>query len=233
MKKINLVFLAFCMMILPSILTAQVKKQAKSTPSSTTNPHELKKPAKSNSEQRDVKKTEEKQAAASGNMDEMMKNWQDFMTPGKEHSMMETWNGDWVGHVTMWMAPGTDPTSSESFCTNNTVMGGRYQKSTFKGDFNGMPFEGEGTTGFDNIRKIFVSSWIDNMGTGIMYMEGKWDPKTMTINFSGKSTDPMSGKVSAVRETFQIIDEKTQLMTMYSPGMDGKEFKTMEMKLTR
>ena len=35
-------------------------------------------------------------------------------------------------------------------------MGGRYQQSTFKGDFGGMPFEGTSTTGYDNAKKVLL-----------------------------------------------------------------------------
>jgi hypothetical protein len=37
----------------------------------------------------------------------------------------------------------------------------------------------------------------------------------------------------ALREIFKVIDDKNQLMEMYGPGPDGKEYKMMEIKLTR
>jgi hypothetical protein len=30
-------------------------------------------------------------------------------------------------------------------------------------------------------KKMFSSSWVDNMGTGIMNMEGTWDEATKSI----------------------------------------------------
>ncbi len=44
-------------------------------------------------------------------------------------------------------------------------------------------FEGMSLMGYDNAKKVFMSSWVDNMGSGIMQMEGTWDPNTKTINF--------------------------------------------------
>lgn len=55
------------------------------------------------------------------------------------------------------------------------ILGGRYQQSMHTGSFNGMPFEGISLVGYDNTKKVFMSSWADNMGTGSMYMEGTWD----------------------------------------------------------
>ena len=96
----------------------------------------------------------------------------------------------------------------------------------------GQPFEGYSLVGYDNAKKIFQSSWVDNMGTGIMHMEGKWDPQLKTINFTGTSVDPSTGKEMQVRETFKWIDDNTQLMEMFIQE-NGKEFKNMEIKFTR
>ena len=112
------------------------------------------------------------------------------------------------------------------------IMGGRYQESKHTGSFMGMPFEGFSLVGYDNAKKMFVTSWIDNMGTGMMFMEGKWDDKTKTIQFTGKSTDPTTGRDVAVRETFTWIDNNKQKMEMFMT-QEGKEFKTMEILFTR
>jgi hypothetical protein len=96
----------------------------------------------------------------------------------------------------------------------------------------GMPFEGRSTVGYDNARKVFQSTWVDNMGTGIMYLEGKYNDKDNLISFTGKAVDPGTGKEEKVREVFKFIDENTRMMEMYMTK-DGKEFKNMEIKITR
>lgn len=160
-----------------------------------------------------------------------MKAWQDYMTPGEVHKMLAADDGTWNEDITMWMDP-AKPTKSTATAENKMILGGRYQQSTHTGSFNGMPFEGMSLLGYDNAKKVFMSSWIDNMGTGIMNMEGKWDPATKTINFTGKSFDPITGKDMTVREVFTLVDKNTQKMEMYMTN-DGKESKTMEIKLTR
>ena len=163
----------------------------------------------------------------------MMKKWEEYMTPGEVHAMLAKSNGEWNQEVTMWMDPAAPPTKSKSTCTNTMILGGRYQQSVHKGNFNGMPFEGISTLAYDNAKKMFISTWIDNMGTGIMYLEGKYDPVTKSVTSTGKTVDPMTGKDMAVREVFTMVDDNTQTMTMYMTGDDGKEFKTMEIKFTR
>jgi hypothetical protein len=163
----------------------------------------------------------------------MMKNWMDYMTPGKEHKMMASWDGNWTGEVTMYMAPGAQPMQNTISTVNKMILGGRYQQSMSKGTFNGMPFEGISTMGFDNFKKIFISTWIDNMGTGLMKSEGVWDAATKSITLSGKMVDATTGKEADFREVFKIIDNDHQVMEMYGPGPDGKEFMTMEIKYKR
>jgi Protein of unknown function (DUF1579) len=163
---------------------------------------------------------------------EEMKAFMDYMTPGPIQQMMAKSAGAWTGIVTMWMQPGASPTNSNLETTNEMILGGRYLKGTHKGTMMGMPFEGIGTTGYDNSKKIFVSSWIDNTGTGILYMEGSWDATTKSINLSGKSTDPLTGKDIPTREVWKFVDDTHQELEMFFTEK-GKEFKGMEIMFTK
>lgn len=160
------------------------------------------------------------------------KAWMEYMTPGSVHEMMAKSDGDWNEDITFWMAPDAPPTKSSGTVTNKMILGGRYQYSVHTGNMMGMPFEGINILGYDNARKVFQSSWIDNFGTGISNTEGTWDEGSKTIEFVGKSVDPMSGKEMDIRQTFKIIDDKSQFMEMYMTS-NGKESKTMEIILTR
>jgi hypothetical protein len=163
----------------------------------------------------------------------MMKNWQEYMTPGDMHKMMAKWDGIWNGEVTVWMAPGAPEQKNKSTAVNKMILGGLYQESNHTGTMMGMPFNGRSTVGYDNHRKEFVSTWIDNMGSGMMLMKGPWDEATKTINLKGKMVDPGTKMDTDVRETFKIIDDNTQEMEMFVMMPDGKEFKTMEIKFTK
>ncbi len=167
-----------------------------------------------------------------GQTEEQMKAWQEYMEPGAMHKMMASWDGEWDEEITHWMEPGAEGTQSKATCVTKSLMGGRYSESRHTGNFFGMPFEGIGVLAYDNAKKVFVSTWVDNMGTGVMIMEGKWDPGTKTITFKGKATDPMTGKDMEMRETFRIVDDNKQVMEMFTV-IDGKEFKNMELTLTR
>lgn len=175
-----------------------------------------------------------KKMDAEPSQEEMMKAWQTYMTPTEVHKMIAQSDGEWVGEVSQWMTPDAKPTISKCISTNRMVMGGRYQVSDFKGEFMGMPFEGMSTLAFDNAKKVFISTWIDNMGTGLMVMQGTWDDKTKSINLKGTMVDPMTGKDTKAEEKFTLIDDNTQMMEMFAPRPDGKGmFKTMVIKFSR
>ena len=151
------------------------------------------------------------------------------MTPGKEHALLARSDGEWDEELTMWMQPGAEPTKSTATAESKMILD---QQMTHKGSFNGMPFEGIGITGYDNAKKVFFSTWIDSMGTGIMYSEGKWKDAGKSIEYKGKSIDPVSGTELSIREIIKIIDDNNQIIEMYTTVKD-KEYKSMEIKLTR
>ena len=163
-----------------------------------------------------------------------MKNYMEYATPGEPHKMLAKSNGTWNGEVTMWMGPDAPPTTSTITMTNKMIMDGRYQVSEAKGNMMGMPFNGMSTTGYDNHKKVYMSTWIDNMGTGVMKMEGPWDEATKSTTLTGKMIDPATGRECDFKEVYKIIDDNNQVMEMYGPDpKTGNQFKTMEIKLTR
>ena len=163
-----------------------------------------------------------------------MKNWMAYATPGEPHKMIAKSNGTWNGEMTMWMAADAPPSTTTATMVNKMIMGGRYQVSETKGNMMGMPFNGMGTTGYDNHKKVFMSTWIDNLGTGIMKLEGPWDEATKSTTLTGKMIDPFTGRECDFKEIYTIIDDNTQKLEMYGPDpKTGKQFKSMEIKLTR
>ena len=162
-----------------------------------------------------------------------MKAWQTYMTPGDMHKVLAQTEGEWTTEGKMWMDPKSEPMISKGECTYKMVLGGRYQETQFKGDMMGQQFEGKGVMAYDNFKKQFESTWIDNMGSGIMKTEGNYDPATKTFTMTGKLVDPMTSKECTVRETLKIVDDDTHVMTMYNTVGGQPEFKTMELTFKR
>lgn len=162
----------------------------------------------------------------------MMQKWMEYMTPGEMHKMMAKYDGKFTTKSKMWFTPGAPATETTGMAVNEMIMGGRYQKSTYSGDMMGQPFTGEAVSGYDNARKVFISTWIDNMGTGIMYGEGEWNATTRSIETKGTQTDAMTDGKIPYREVLTFIDEDHYRMEMYNV-FNGEEFKSMEILYER
>jgi len=163
--------------------------------------------------------------------DEMQK-WMAYMTPGKEHQMLAKMNGSFVYTSKMWMDPAAEPQVTDGTAACAMLLDGRYSEMKVSGNIMGMPFNGISTTAFDNGKKIWLTTWVDNMGTGIMYGEGKFDETTKTITFTGKMYDPMQGKDIDYKETMRFEDENNYYMEMFTV-VNGKDIKNMEIKYMR
>jgi hypothetical protein len=160
------------------------------------------------------------------------KAWMEYATPGAMQKLLAAESGTWNEETIMWMEPGAAPMKMTATVVSESILGGRYQQQTHKGDFGGMPFHGISTTGYDNARKVFVSTWVDNMGTGIMTVEGTYNEATKTINLNGTTTDPMTRKAVSIREEIVLTDKDHQTVRQYMMHK-GKEFKAMEIRLSR
>lgn len=155
------------------------------------------------------------------------------MTPGAMQKMLAKSDGVWDTEISYWMDPSQPAQKSKGSCTNKMVLNGLYQESVFKGNMMGMPFEGHGTVGYDNGKKMFVSSWIDNMGSGIMSLQGNWDNTANAVVLTGTTTEPMTGKDAYIKEVLKMVDNNNQVLEMYGKDANGNEMKTMEIKFTR
>ena len=159
--------------------------------------------------------------------------WMAAMTPGEHHKHLEKMAGNFDYVIKSWMDPASAPIESKGKRVATMELGGRFLEEKYTGDFMGMPFEGIGTMGYDNISKKYVGTWIDNMTTGMMTMSGQCDEKTHTWTMQGDAMDPMTGKPWKSRNVTTMIDADNFKMEMYAPAPDGKEFKMMEITMKR
>jgi len=170
------------------------------------------------------------QAADKPDQQAMMKAFMEKIQPGPAHQKLAGLAGTWNFTMTSYEDP-ANPMSSTGTATSAMVMDGRYLQDTATGNMMGMPFNGTGYTGYNNVTKQYEATWIDNMSTGIMMGTGtETDPNTITMNFS--YADPMTGKMTKVKTVTKITDANNHTFTWYT--LDGKkEVKSMEIAYVR
>lgn len=161
----------------------------------------------------------------------MMKAWQESMTPGPQHKMLGKMVGEWHGEISMWMDPSQPPQISEGTSVYESIYDGRYIIGKYSGTAMGMPMNGMDINGYDNVKKVFFTTWIDNMGTGLMYTEGVYDESTNKITYTGETVGPM-GNVMKIRQIVTLIDDDHSMFEMFMDMGQG-EMKSMEIKYTR
>lgn len=163
----------------------------------------------------------------------MAKAWETYMTPSEPHKMMADEEGKWNNEMTFWMGPDMPGEKYTSGCEVKMILGGRYQQSTYSGEMMGMPFEGISTVAYNNTTGEITSTWIDNMGTGLMVVNGKYDPNSKSTTMTGTTVNPATKQNIAVREVYTFVDENTRKMEMFETPEGGKEYQSMEIIMTR
>jgi hypothetical protein len=124
----------------------------------------------------------------------MMAKMMKAATPGPQHAMLAKLAGDWTCSIKYQMDPKQPAQDAQSTSSITTLMDGRYIQETSSGQMMGAPFNGMGLYGYDNVSGKFVSTWIDNMGTGIMSAVGSADASGKVINWVGTMNDPVTAR---------------------------------------
>jgi len=149
--------------------------------------------------------------------------------PGINHKALEPFVGQFTTTCRAWMKPGEAAVESTGSADHVWVFGGRFLKMTAKGFMGDKPFEGVGYLGYDNVSNEYVSVWLDNMSTGIVYASGQFDTGTQTLNERGTANCPMTGQVNMpFRCEWKIVNSDTIIHTFYHNDADGKEVKGFE-----
>jgi len=176
------------------------------------------------------------------NAADMMKQVMELSKLNENHKLLSSLDGNWDYSIKFWMNPDPNakPQESKGTATRKSIMGGRYvmmdvsgkmQMPGEDGKMKDMMFKGMGMEGYDNVKKKFVASWIDNMGTGIEFSEGTYDPATKSFTYTSEM-EPVPGVKTAIREVIKVADNNHMSLEWYE-NQGGQEKKTMEINYTK
>ncbi len=99
------------------------------------------------------------------------------------------------------------------------MLGGQFLEQRYTGNSMGMPFEGIGYTGYDNVQRKYVGTWMDSFGTGQMNSVGVGRPKDDSMDFEAKSICP-TGETVNFKCKVRIQDRDRHSYEMWAPGTD-------------
>ena len=180
--------------------------------------------------------------AAQPNEPDMMKAMLELSQTNENHKLLASLDGNWEYTLKFWMNPDPNakPQESKGTATRKSLMDGRYvmmevtgsvQMPGADGKMQTVPFKGMGIEGYDNVKKKFVASWVDSMGTGIEFSEGTYDQATKSFTYTSEM-EPLPGMKTPVREVVKLTDNNHMLLEWYENHGSG-ERKTMEINYTR
>jgi hypothetical protein len=167
-------------------------------------------------------------------MQEMMKKWAEAARPGEPHKLLDQFVGKWDTATRVWMEPGKPPMETKGTADVKWIMDGRYILEESAGQIMGQPHKGMGITGYDNFKQKYVSSWIENMSTGMYTSEGTVDQSGKVLTLHGKIDEPMTGeRDKLVRFVARLISKDKHVFEIYDLVGRPDEFKAVEITYTR
>ena len=179
---------------------------------------------------------------SAADMQKMMEQMMEMSKLTENHKLLSSGDGTWDYTVKMWMDGDTSkkPQESKGTAVRKSILDGRFVEMDVTGKMqmpgpDGKPkemtFKGHGMEGYDNVKKKFVGTWMDNMGTSIMMSEGTYDPATKSFTYTSEM-EPLPGMKTQVREVLKLTDN-THMNFEWYENQGGQEKKTMEINYTR
>lgn len=145
------------------------------------------------------------------------------LPPTFQHELIARTAGVWDVDCEYFLDP-ANPIETKAVETI-TMLGPFWAVSRFEGEFMGKPFVGAATLGFDPMRGMFVSTWVDSKSPHLNRFEGSIDETGKVLTLEGENQNPMSGEPTMFRavEEFVSSDTMTFKMNMDFPGMGDIE----------
>ena len=94
---------------------------------------------------------------------------QEPQKPGPEHDHLKTMVGYWDAVMEM------GGQKSKAKATYKTICSGMWIASDFESELDGVPYQGHGMDGYDQLKKKYVGYWFDSMTSAHMAFEGNFD----------------------------------------------------------
>lgn len=166
--------------------------------------------------------------------DEMMK-FVENMSPNENHKKLSVFVGRWDVQTSMWIqGPDKPPIADRGTAAIDWTLGGRYLKQEFKGSFMGMPMQGYGLTGYDNMKKMYTMLWVDNTSTSMTQATGQVDATGSVFTFTGTMDDPVTGRKDvALKHVLRKTEADRFVYEMYEVPAKGPDVKMGEIVYTK
>lgn len=154
---------------------------------------------------------------------QMEKLMAEFGRLGPQHERLKAMAGTYDCICRNYEGDPNQPVEWKATAVFKPLFGGRYIQQEFSGEMPGaIPYQGQGLTGYDNAKQMYVGTWVDSMGTGILHTEGTFDEATHTATEHGKCSSPLGEMQFKMVTTMKSADGFLFTMSMVTPAGEQK-----------
>ena len=163
----------------------------------------------------------------------MAKALDNVITPGEGQERLEFLVGTFDTKLRTWVDPSKPPVESTALAVNTWVLGKRFVQLTLKESVEGEPLNAIGYAGFDNVAKMYQTTWMDEGGTGMIWYKGGFDASGKRATLKASIPHPLTGKPSPLELRLTIDGHGDHFTELWGMGFGSKMFKMVELRFTR
>lgn len=142
--------------------------------------------------------------------------------PTKEHQWLKKFTGQWTTEAKGSAGEG-QPEAIVKGTIKSEMMGGFWLVNTMDANFNGTPFKGVQTIGYDVNKKKYVGTWIDTMNGFMWQYTGVVENDGTKLSLYADGPDMTTpGKTAKYRDSYEFKSDNDMIVTSAVKGADGK-----------
>lgn len=138
------------------------------------------------------------------------------MTPGSQHAFLAEQVGTWKATLLVYSDPEAPPIEGTGTVERTMILGGRVLYEKLEGQIMGMPFNGVGQLGYDNVTGKYWGTWSDTFITGVIITEGDIDEAAGKGTMIGQAPEPVAGEKVEIRLEIWV-EEGKHITEAYNP----------------
>ena len=166
-------------------------------------------------------------------MQQAMARWQEAMTPGEHHQLLERFVGDWDITVSV-SGMGPEAQTSTGTVTARWVLGGRFVREEIEGEMMGMPMRSIAFYGYDNFRRMYTLTEMDNLATATQVAQGSLNQAGDVITYFGTMDEPMTGeRGKTAKFVMRLVGPDTRVFEIHDLHIIPGDTKVVEVTYRR